>query len=332
MKCLNPILAHNRKDGNGIIFGSITDNVRVREEAKLNEFFFMPCGKCINCLMSRSRMWSVRIMHEASMWPKNVFITLTFNDKHLNKNRSLKKDDFQKFMKRLRRYSEYHLISDNIRYYHCGEYGIINKRPHHHAILFNFDFPDKVPWKKYSSNVLYRSPMLEKLWPYGFSSIGTVTYESAAYVARYIMKKAYNGHSKEEVGKLPEYTTMSRNPGIGNGWLMKYYTDVYNHDRLIIKDDVIIRPPRYYDTLYSGINPLHYEKIKNNRKNKAIESQSDVPLPEKYIMDYAYYLGLATEEQINEYKKEREEYEIRNEQLKELAFRRNNQLIRMLEE
>jgi len=49
-------------------------------------------------------------------------------------------------------------------------------------------------------------------------------------------------------------------------------------------------------------------------------------------MDYAYYLGLATEEQINEYKKEREEYEIRNEQLKELAFRRNNQLIRMLEE
>ena len=81
----------------------------------------------------------------------------------------------------------------------CGEYGENRGRPHFHACLFNFDFPDKKVWRKTSQgHPVWRSPSLEALWPYGFSEIGSVTFQSAAYVARYIMKKA-TGRDAEQV-------------------------------------------------------------------------------------------------------------------------------------
>ena len=40
-----------------------------------------------------------------------------------------------------------------------------------------------------SGSVIYTSETLAKLWPFGFASIGDVTFESAAYCSRYIMKR-----------------------------------------------------------------------------------------------------------------------------------------------
>ena len=72
----------------------------------------------------------------------------------------------------------------------CGEYGEDFSRPHYHALLFNCFCPDR---KKHSTgdsgSVIYTSEALTKLCPFGLSSIGDVTFESAAYVARYVMKK-----------------------------------------------------------------------------------------------------------------------------------------------
>jgi hypothetical protein len=124
-------------------------------------------------------------MHEAKMHPKNCFITLTYNNEHLPSDGSLNYEVFQLFMKRLRK-----KYGKGIRFYMCGEYGDKLGRPHFHACLFGHDFADKKLWKTTDSkSKLYRSAELEKLWPYGFSSVGDVTFESAAYVARYIMKK-----------------------------------------------------------------------------------------------------------------------------------------------
>ena len=118
------------------------------------------------------------------MYDDNCFITLTYSNQHIPADGSLDVRVFQKFMKRLRK-----RFGDGIRFYHCGEYGSLLGRPHYHACLFNFDFPDKYLWKENNGQKLYRSPSLEELWPYGYSSIGTVTFESAAYVARYILKR-----------------------------------------------------------------------------------------------------------------------------------------------
>ena len=120
----------------------------------------MPCGQCIGCRLERSRQWAIRCVHEASLWPDNCFVTLTFDDDNIISSGSLVKADFQKFMKRLRK-----RFGKGVRYFHCGEYGDLLGRPHHHACLFNFSFPDRYLWSSSGGVNLYRSPTLEELWP-----------------------------------------------------------------------------------------------------------------------------------------------------------------------
>lgn len=144
----------------------------------------VPCGQCVGCRLERSRQWAIRCVHEASLHQHNCFITLTYADEHLPPNNSLVYEHFQLFMKRLRK-----KYGEGIRFYMCGEYGENFGRPHFHACLFGHNFPDLKLWKTVNKQKLYRSAELETLWPFGHSSVGTVTFESAAYVARYILKK-----------------------------------------------------------------------------------------------------------------------------------------------
>jgi hypothetical protein len=150
----------------------------------------VPCGRCVGCRLERSRQWAIRCVHEASLHSNNCFITLTYDSKKLPEGYNLASglcyDHFALFMKRFRKFVE----PLRIRFYMCGEYGTDHARPHFHACIFGYDFLDRVPWKKSpSGKMIFRSAALEKLWPFGFSSVGDVNFESAAYVARYIMKK-----------------------------------------------------------------------------------------------------------------------------------------------
>nr|QJB18901.1 MAG: replication initiator protein [Microvirus sp.] len=237
----------------------------------------LPCGQCVGCRLERSRQWAIRCTHEASQYKNNCFITLTYSDKYLPDDGSLRMADFQKFMKRLRK-----KYGDKIRFYHCGEYGEKLGRPHYHAIIFNFDFPDKYQYKKTKQgHAVFRSPSLEELWPFGISEIGSVTFESTAYVARYIMKKI-NGPAADEhymdpltgVLKKPEYTTMSRRPGIGKNWFDKFHTDVFPSDEVVIKN-MRMRPPKYYDRQFELIDPDQFAIIKLQREDNAKKHLDD---------------------------------------------------------
>lgn len=220
----------------------------------------VPCGTCPGCKLDHARAWAVRCTHEAQMWKDNCFVTLTY--RQLPPHGSLRPADFTNFMKKLR---NYFLTTDpprRIRYLQAGEYGKLG-RPHHHAILFNCDFDDKSPLKETSpGNIIYRSPTLETLWTHGFSSIGTVTPQSAAYVARYTLKKQH--HQKDSL-KHPEYITMSRRPGIGLRWIEKYASDVYPGDEVITRDGKKTRPPRYYDEWLRTQNPELLNQLKRRR-------------------------------------------------------------------
>jgi hypothetical protein len=231
----------------------------------------IPCGKCLGCRMDRSRSWAIRCMHEASMYERNCFITLTYDDKHLPEIGSLQLRDFQLFMKKLRKQ-----FGNGIRFFHCGEYGPKYGRPHYHAILFNFDFPDKEPWKVRNGFQTWRSKSLEKIWKGGFSEIGSVSFESAAYVARYITKKqttqawwteseVYDKETGEMLGRRsPEYTTMSRRPGIGRPWLDKFRSDVYTQD-MVVMGGREMRPPKFYDGVFELDDPEGFAKVKAAR-------------------------------------------------------------------
>lgn len=221
----------------------------------------LPCGQCIGCRLERSRQWAVRCLHEASLYERNCFLTLTYNQDHLPLSGSLNLSHFQLFMKRLRK-----KYGAGIRFFHCGEYGENLGRPHYHALLFNHDFPDKLFFSERNGNRVYTSKALSSLWTAGFSVIGEVTFESAAYVARYVMKKVTGEKaSLHYKGLKPEYITMSRRPGIGRGWFEKYSSDVYPHDRVVIRGNNT-RPPRFYDALLGSKDPSLLALLKINRE------------------------------------------------------------------
>lgn len=226
----------------------------------------LPCGQCIGCRLERSRQWAVRCVHEASQYKDNCFVTLTYSDDHLPEDGSLNVKDFQLFMKRLRK-----KYGAGIRFFQCGEYGELLKRPHHHALLFNFDFPDKKLWAVRNDLPCWRSETLEQLWPHGLSEIGSLTFESAAYVARYVMKKktgidAVDHYVNMDTGVIlkPEYVTMSRDGGIGKNWFDKFKSDIYPHD-YVFCNGVKMKPPKFYDKKYSEICPDSMKEIKRKR-------------------------------------------------------------------
>lgn len=211
----------------------------------------LPCGQCFECRFKRSRDWAIRCMHEAQLHEFNAFITLTYAPEHLPADQSLHYDHFQKFMKRLRK-----RFVVPVRFYMCGEYGENFGRPHFHACLFGVDFPDKKFLQQTKNgDRLYTSEILSKLWPFGLSSIGDVNFQSAAYVARYIMKKItgdaafkhYNSVDADGVitSRTPEFTRMSLKPGIGAPWFDKFHSDVFPHDHVVVKGKPN-SPPRYY--------------------------------------------------------------------------------------
>jgi hypothetical protein len=232
-------------------------------------------------------------MHEASLHLENDFLTLTFDDHHLPAHGGLDYSIFQKFMKRLRK----HFSPATVRFYMCGEYGEKFDRPHFHACIFGVRFRDRSYFKTTESGEkIYRSPSLESLWPFGHSSCGDVTFESAAYVARYIMKKI-NGpagpkhyekidpQTGEVISRKPEFTKMSLKPGVGATWFARYRSDVYPHDYVVARGKKS-RPPRYYDKLLEKIDPVLLEDLKFQRELNG-RAHADDNTPERLAVRHA---------------------------------------------
>jgi hypothetical protein len=259
MPCYHPLLAY-KCDGK-VVFD---------KPFAFAKGFNIACGRCVGCRLDYSRQWAIRCVHEAQMHDNNCFITLTFSPEELKKRKnpySLDKTEFQRFMKRVRK-----KYGHKIRFFHCGEYGDKNKRPHYHALLFGHDFEDKKLWSTNNGFRLFVSEELQELWPYGFSTIGECNFQTAAYCARYVMKKitgdAAEEHYKitDEYGEVhniePEYCTMSRREGIGYEWYMQYgWDDCHKHDYVVINGHEV-RPPRYYDKL---CDEEKFIKIKEKR-------------------------------------------------------------------
>ena len=281
MTCYHPITAFR-------IHGESKLKFYRPHRGDVREQLQVPCGQCVGCRLERSRQWAIRCIHEAQMHKHNCFITLTFSPEHLPSPPTLDVRDFQLFMKRLRK-----KYGSLIRFFHCGEYGEKFGRPHYHACLFNFDFPDKVLWKTVNGCNLYTSKSLSDLWPFGFSTIGDVTFESAAYVARYVMKKVTGIKAQmhyERVDPLtgeiyqaqPEYVTMSRRPGIASSWFEKYSSDVYPHDHVIVRGKQC-KPPRFYDNRFKASFPLDFEEIQFQRYLDSREKLCD-STPERLLV------------------------------------------------
>lgn len=290
MPCFHPLKGYRSRSVNpstgkrSIVFN--------RNEGFQDMEVSLKCGQCIGCRLERSRQWAIRCLHEASLYEQNCFITLTYNDKNLPTDSSLNFPDFQKFMKRFRK--AYH--HNPIRFFHCGEYGERFSRPHYHACIFNFDFPDRELVQQREDGNYYKSEILESLWGKGHAIVGDVTFESAAYVARYITKKItgqdallhYNdvnlatGEIIRE--RTPEYVTMSRRPGIGKAWIDKYLRNTYDNDRVVINGKAVT-PPKYYDGQFELMHPDELARLKASRIQKAKAHEANNSLDRRLIRE-----------------------------------------------
>lgn len=263
----------------------------------------IPCGHCIGCRMEKSKAWAVRCVHEAQLHEPpdgngNCFITLTFDDKFLDEKGSLVKRDFVLFMKRLRKFVCNHVWdevtysyvsvyppkdSSGVRFFHCGEYGSQGNRPHHHACIFNYRFGDMELLTIREGVKLYTSKTLEELWPYGYCTVGDVTVQSAAYIARYVLKKQYFDKRRPELigayynGREPEYITMSRKGGIGTEFYKKFKSDMFPHGFAVLGGGIKVRTPEFYERKFELDSPEDFHRMKVSRIQRSCNNPDNTP-------------------------------------------------------
>lgn len=239
--------------------------------------FKIPCGKCIECLLERARDWSIRCIHEAKMHEKNSFITLTYSDENLPKDGKLNYHDFQLFMKKLRK----HFNNLEIGFFMCGEYGEKTARPHYHACLFGIDFDDKKKLREtQNGDTVWTSETLKKIWNLGISEIGSVTQQSAGYVARYVLKK--------QNPEAPQgFQKMSRKNAIGKKFIEKWFEDIFINARgsVILSDGTKTKCPRYYEKWLKEKKPELFQRYVTETK-----PENTKRLQEKAEKEHAIYL------------------------------------------
>ncbi|WGL31288.1 replication initiator protein [Dipodfec virus UOA04_Rod_861] len=273
--CLHPLIAW-RELGAPEGFPKITFQSRGRR-ADSPTAVKIRCGKCIACKLEFARVWADRCYHESFMHRDNCFLTLTYADKFLPEYGSLSKRHVQLFLKRLRKV----LSPKTFRYFCVGEYGAESLRPHYHLILFGYIPDDLLPVGLSSSGVQqFTSPLIDKCWNMGLSTVAYFSREYCRYVAHYSLKKMTSELNLPS-GFEPEFRLMSRRPGIGRGFVEKYENDLYNYDCVVYDNGARASVPRYYDSVLSVSNPARFESVRRSRLALATSPEAKEELLEQ---------------------------------------------------
>lgn len=277
MSCNKPLIAFQRWEKNGagkrpISFSPSGDTNPIA----------LPCGQCMGCRVDRARSWAIRLHLETMQHKESCFVTLTYDQEYIPYGDTLVPEDLSRFIKRLRKY----LGSHRIRFYGVGEYGGITQRPHYHAIIYGYDFPDRVVHIDRSDYTIDNSAILSRLWPLGHATVQSNSVEACAYVSKYAVKKITGEKAKdyylrvdEQTGEIlkiePEFARMSRRPGIGFEWLRKYHSDIFPKGYVTNGKGIKIPPPEYFNKLYEKWFPEQWEKIRDERSEEVFERYNE---------------------------------------------------------
>lgn len=118
---------------------------------------------------------------------------------------------------------------------------------------------------------LYTSKALDEVWGLGGTTVGDVTFESAAYIARYVCKKLTGPDLEtweKTDGRTPPFGRQSRRPGIGRDWFEKFKAEVMRNDSVVVRGREM-KPPKYYDRLFQEAYPDDFEWIRQARVDAA---------------------------------------------------------------
>lgn len=278
--CTSELTGYINPDGGRLIFGFQGIREGLQEQK-------VPCGKCPECQKDYYTSWATRGSRELMNWDSSLFITLTYSDEHLPKDRSLDKREIQLFIKRVKK--RLGSTKENpIRQTYCGEYGTNNtRRPHYHVILYNCDFTDRIPHRTSDQgHPVFTSATLNELWPFGFAEFGYATPATIAYVAKYVLKKKTRKEKEAplsiEVDGITydvahEFIEHSRNPGIGaclrdSPSIKKGYLAV---------NGVRTKLPKYYLEHLKKTDPETYDYLANLKFDFMNARPKESPLRKK---------------------------------------------------
>lgn len=294
MPCYNP----NRVLMNGDRKARFDINLKYREHYPNHTVINIPCRNCIGCEKRKTQDWTIRIYHESlhhrEDWqdpvdkvtttiPNNCMITLTYAPEHLPRHGALSHRNWDLFMKRFRKGER-----KQLRYFQCGEYGGSTGRPHHHAILFGHTFDDTYETTDASGKTYIHSHSLDAYWGLGRATVDPCNVGTIGYVAGYVAAKRskrfrenddsfvpmmHDGPVEDFTDEhgirrirpmVPEYSTMSKKPGLGYEWIKKNHLEVYRDDKVTI-GPWEFHPPKYYDRMFELHRPDLVDDIKANR-------------------------------------------------------------------
>lgn len=267
MQCINPLSASLKPDG--------TINFDKKQYDQKTDTLKFPCRKCLPCRLNNGREKAIRAFHETQMHEDNIFLTLTYSDENLKSPRLIY-EDFQKFMKDLRNHIYYSDPTKKINRMVTGEYGDKNKRPHWHAIIFNWSPPDKTYHTTTDrGDYVYTSELIDSLWkkndPKNCPSLfGDVTMDSASYVARYAAKKLVHGKDDEH-----NYNPIHKTPnkrGMGKSWIEKYHEHTFQNGFVVLPNGELSKIPRYYVEWCKNHKPDLYNYYDTKVLPKIIET------------------------------------------------------------
>lgn len=303
-------------DRQNLIFKELEDGSPIK-----SEYVRIPCRtECVGCIESYAREWAVRCMCEAEYSDDNWFITLTYDDYHLPLdpvvftrtgeifdplNAESFRDDgspygtlcpahMTKFIKDLRERLRSKIGHTGCRFYYAGEYGGSTFRPHYHGLFFNLPL-DPAGFHVYkvtkNGDVLYTHDLIADVWSRGFHTVAAVTPETCAYTARYVQKKLHRTDYDSQYtdrGQLPEFSRMSRMPGLGQQYYLDHKDEIYKNDEIIFKGAKNkvspIKPPHYFDGLYGIESEAEFLEIKERRKElsyyNTVNANRQTTLPE----------------------------------------------------
>lgn len=211
----------------------------------------IPCGHCFACRRDKIRMWQDRLCFEAVGKP-STFLTLTYDDNHMPKDKSVHLEDWQRFHDRLRHVKGV----PKYKYFVTSEYGSVNYRPHMHVCLINFD------WQRFE---LYSA--IDHAWEQkGFFSCSSLSPGRIRYTLKY-MSKELSGDYKNDyelLGLKPLFHTMSK--GIGRDWFFRNIESIREHKGYFL--DGKLRPlPRYWkDLLLASEDLSNHDFLKQFQK------------------------------------------------------------------
>ena len=233
----------------------------------------LPCGRCTECISKRALEWATRARHEISCHKENCFLTLTYDEDNL-RSPQIVKEDFQNFMKRLRK-----KLKRPVRYMVSGEYGTNNYRPHFHCIIFGYNPHNQKFLKKTTKGEsLFTSQEISNLWTNGYHSIGTANERTAYYIASYSLKGKKHNLTDPETGEIilvSDYMNCSKRPAIGYNFLEQ------NQNQLVNTGEIL---PRYYLKKLKDLNPTLHERYENERSTK-LKTRGSHEILAKYTID-----------------------------------------------